>query len=201
MRKESGVVIVPAAQYLRMSTEHQKYSLPNQVTTNQSFAELNGFHIVKDYVDSGKSGLDLRHRDALKQLISDVLGGKQEYKVVLVYDISRWGRFQDNDEPAYYEFLCRSAGVQVHYCAELFKNDGTLASAVMKALRERWRRNTAANWESRSMTLRHAVLNSDSNKGESPDMAYGECSSLPIERTSSHWPRESGNLWLRIESS
>jgi len=135
MNKESGVQAIPAAQYLRMSTEHQKYSLPNQLTTNQSFAELNGFHIVKDYADSGKSGLDLKHRNALKQLISDVLGGKQDYKVVLVYDISRWGRFQDHDEPAYYEFLCRSAGVQVHYCAELFRNDGTLASAVMKALK------------------------------------------------------------------
>jgi hypothetical protein len=31
---------------------------------------------------------------------------------------SRWGRFQDADESAHYEFLCKSAGIPVHYCAE-----------------------------------------------------------------------------------
>jgi hypothetical protein len=52
-----------------------------------------------------------------------------------VYDVSRWGRFQDSDEAAHYEFLCKSAGVPVHYCAETFANDGTLPSLIMKALK------------------------------------------------------------------
>jgi hypothetical protein len=46
-----------------------------------------------------------------------------------------WGRFQDTDESAHYEFLCKSAGVPVHYCAEAFANDGTLPSLIMKALK------------------------------------------------------------------
>jgi hypothetical protein len=52
-----------------------------------------------------------------------------------VYDVSRWGRFQDTDESAHYEFLCKSAGIPVHYCAETFTNDGTLPSLIMKALK------------------------------------------------------------------
>ena len=126
---------VPAAQYLRMSTEHQQYSLENQSTAIQSYAESHGFEIVRTYSDSAKSGLVLRRRTGLQQLLQDVVSGAAPYRAILVYDVSRWGRFQDTDESAHYEFLCKSAGVPVHYCAETFANDGTLPSLIMKALK------------------------------------------------------------------
>ena len=63
------------------------------------------------------------------------MAGAASYKAILVYDVSRWGRFQDTDESAHYEFLCKSAGVPVHYCAETFANDGSLPSLIMKALK------------------------------------------------------------------
>lgn len=50
-------------------------------------------------------------------------------------DVSRWGRFQDVDEAAHYEFLCRSAGIPVRYCAEPFENDGSPVSSIMKNLK------------------------------------------------------------------
>src|SRR5207248_3824709 len=71
----------------------------------------------------------------LRQLLKDVMEGNAEYQSILVYDVSRWGRFQDADESAHYEFLCRSAGKSVHYCAESFLNDGTVPSSIMKALK------------------------------------------------------------------
>jgi len=67
--------------------------------------------------------------------LQDVVSGTSSYRAILVYDVSRWGRFQDTDESAHYEFLCKSAGVPVHYCAETFANDGTLPSLIMKALK------------------------------------------------------------------
>jgi len=45
------------------------------------------------------------------------------------------GAFQDSDESAHYEFLCRSAGVPIHYCAEQFENDGRMPNTIMKALK------------------------------------------------------------------
>jgi hypothetical protein len=45
------------------------------------------------------------------------------------------GRFQDTDEAAHNEFVCKSAGIPVHYCAETFGNDGSLPSSIMKALK------------------------------------------------------------------
>jgi hypothetical protein len=36
-----------------------------------------------------------------------VESGAASFDVILVYDVSRWGRFQDADESAYYEYLCK----------------------------------------------------------------------------------------------
>jgi hypothetical protein len=49
--------------------------------------------------------------------------------------VSRWGRFQDIDEAAHYEFLCRQAGVKVIYCGEQFENDGSIFSNLVKSLK------------------------------------------------------------------
>jgi DNA invertase Pin-like site-specific DNA recombinase len=127
--------LIPAAQYLRMSTEHQQYSLENQAAAIQRYAEFNGFEIVRTYPDPAKSGVVLKRRTGLQQLLEDVRLGTAAYQAILVYDVSRWGRFQDTDESAYYEFLCKRAGIRVHYCSEIFANDGTLPSLIMKALK------------------------------------------------------------------
>jgi len=126
---------VPAAQYVRMSTELQQYSLENQKAAIQEYAEQHGFIVVKTYVDAGRTGVVLKHRDGLSNLLRDVLSGNAGYSAILVYDISRWGRFQDTDEAAHYEFLCKNAGIPVHYCAEQFANDGTLPSSILKTLK------------------------------------------------------------------
>jgi DNA invertase Pin-like site-specific DNA recombinase len=127
--------LIPAAQYLRMSTEHQQYSLENQSEAIQRHAESHGFNIVCTYSDSARSGVVLKRRRGLQQLLQDVICRRATYRAILVYDVSRWGRFQDSDEAAHYEFLCKSARVPVHYCAETFANDDTMASRLMKALK------------------------------------------------------------------
>ena len=118
-----------------MSTDHQQYSLDNQSEAILEYAKSHGFDIVQTYSDAAKSGVALKHRVGLRQLLREVVAGTARYRVILVYDVSRWGRFQDTDESAHYEFLCKSAGVPVHYCAETFANDGTLSSLMIKALK------------------------------------------------------------------
>src|SRR5690242_1296280 len=93
---------VPAAQYVRMSTEHQQYSTENQRDVIRDYAVKRNYEIVRTYADDGRSGLRIEGRDALKQMIADVQSGAATYKAILVYDVSRWGRFQDTDESAYY---------------------------------------------------------------------------------------------------
>ena len=129
------VPLVRAAQYVRMSTEHQQYSTENQGDAIQQYAEQHGFEIIRTYADEGKSGLSLDGRKALQQLLNDVGTGSADFSAVLVYDVSRWGRFQNPDEGAYYELCCDIAGIKVHYCAEQFGNDGSPFSHIIKALK------------------------------------------------------------------
>jgi DNA invertase Pin-like site-specific DNA recombinase len=118
-----------------MSTEDQQYSIANQKAALEVYAANHGLEIVREYADAGKSGLVLRYRTALKQLLQDVVQENVPYKAILVYDVSRWGRFLDADEAAYYEFLCKQAGIPIHYCAEPFANNDTLPNAMFKTMK------------------------------------------------------------------
>ncbi|WEK48474.1 MAG: recombinase family protein [Candidatus Andeanibacterium colombiense] len=118
-----------------MSTDHQKYSTENQGDAIRQYAAERGIKIVRTYADAGKSGLKIDGRDALRQLIEDVQAGATDFTMVLVYDVSRWGRFQDADESAYYEYICKRAGISVQYCAEQFDNDGSPVSTIVKGVK------------------------------------------------------------------
>jgi DNA invertase Pin-like site-specific DNA recombinase len=121
-----------AAQYLRMSTENQAYSLEYQAEHIAAYAAKHGLTICRTYTDAGVSGLTLKRRSGLKALLADVIAGTAEFGSILVFDVSRWGRFQDLDQGGHYEFLCREAGVQVVYTAEPFRNDGAIGSTIVK---------------------------------------------------------------------
>ena len=124
-----------AAAYVRMSTEHQQYSTSNQMDVILEYAKRRGLEIVKIYSDEGKSGLNIEGREALSQMLADVQSGRANFSCILVYDVSRWGRFQDADESAHYEYTCRNAGVAVHFCTEQFENDGTPVSTIIKSVK------------------------------------------------------------------
>ena len=124
-----------AAAYVRMSTEHQQYSTDNQLAAIAQYAQKRGLEVTQSYADEGKSGLSIEGRDALKRLLDDIEHGRHGFGHVLVYDVSRWGRFQDPDESASYEIRCRQRGVQVHYCAEQFENDGSPVSNIIKSIK------------------------------------------------------------------
>jgi len=118
-----------------MSTDMQKYSTENQRTLIALYAASQGFEIVRTYSDEGRSGLSIKGRVGLQQLLQDVRDGNADFGTVLVYDVSRWGRFQDADESAHYEFLCREAGIAVRYCAEEFANDGSVTATIIKSIK------------------------------------------------------------------
>jgi DNA invertase Pin-like site-specific DNA recombinase len=126
---------VRAAAYVRMSTEHQQYSTNNQMDVINEYAAKRSMDIVTVYSDEGKSGLNIRGRDSLGKMIEDVQSRAISFGCILVYDVSRWGRFQDADESAYYEYICRRAGISVHYCAEQFENDGSPVSTIVKGVK------------------------------------------------------------------
>jgi DNA invertase Pin-like site-specific DNA recombinase len=122
-KKQKNLPSTRAASYVRTATKPQQDSISNQVDAIRKYAKCCGLQIVKEYVDEGKSGLNVQNRESLTQLIRDVQNGQINFSFVLLYDVSRWGRFQDADESAYCEHICRLAGVSVHYCAPHLKQD------------------------------------------------------------------------------
>lgn len=124
-----------AAQYLRMSTETQDYSIEGQREAIGRYAALHGMEIVRTYCDLGVSGLKIEKRAGLQELLATAFSGEKAFDVILVYDVSRWGRFQNPDQAAHYEFMCAEVGVEVIYCAEPFANDGSPTSALIKHIK------------------------------------------------------------------
>lgn len=124
-----------AAIYVRMSTENQNYSTDHQRAQIHEYALGRRIEIVREYVDEGKSGLDIKRRPGLSNLIQDVQSGDVDFQLIIVYDISRWGRFQDVDEAAYHEHTCRRAGIKVVYSGEQFSDDGTPLGALLKSIK------------------------------------------------------------------
>ncbi|TPN26645.1 recombinase family protein [Mesorhizobium sp. B2-3-3] len=124
-----------AAQYLRMSTDQQVHSIENQKDAIRSYADVMGYDIVATYQDPGRSGLNIEGRPAMQQLLSDVEGGTADFETIIVYDVSRWGRFQNINESASYEYRCQMAGVRIEFCAEQFANDGSVGSDVLKVIK------------------------------------------------------------------
>jgi predicted site-specific integrase-resolvase len=76
---------IPAAQYLRMSTDHQEYSLDNQAEAIARYAENHGFSIMKTYCDAAKSGVRLKNRLGLRQLLKDVVEGNPVFRAQCWY--------------------------------------------------------------------------------------------------------------------
>ncbi len=132
---EKAASDVPAVAYVRMSTDHQKYSTENQLDVIRNYATARGLKILRVFEDSGRSGLRLEGREALQGLMAEVKSGHADFKAILVYDVSRWGRFQDADEGGYYEHECSRAGIRVHYCGEQFENDGSIGSNLLKTVK------------------------------------------------------------------
>jgi len=124
-----------AALYVRTAIEQQQDSTDTQSDKIRDYASKHGIEIVRTYTDDGKSGLSIFGRTGLQKLLSDVESERADFNLILVYDISRWGRFLDPGEGAYYEYICRRAGIEVTYCAEQCGNNSASVAAIVKAIK------------------------------------------------------------------
>lgn len=120
---KQGDGTVKCAAYLRRSTDRQDQSIEDQRKSVLKFAEERGFEIVRFYVDDAISGTTTDERKSFQEMVRDAQNGAP-WRYVLVYDVKRFGRI-DNDEAGYYRFVLRRAGVEVVYVAEHFSGDDT----------------------------------------------------------------------------
>ncbi|CAJ0880129.1 hypothetical protein R76727_03259 [Ralstonia mannitolilytica] len=149
-----------------MSTEHQQYSTQNQADKIREYAQRRGIQIVRTYADEGKSGLRLDGRQALQQLIKDVESGTADFQVILVYDVSRWGRLEFVDAPClvanddegytYNNRLNRVSTIQVHFMIRRALERGVPREKLAKAL---------------NVDVRHIIMHAALLNGVCPEAA------------------------------
>lgn len=121
-----------AAQYIRMSSDGQDLSPEMQMSAIEQYARRRGMAVVQTYFDSGRSGLTIEKRPQMRKLLQDVVDPHCAFSTILVYDVSRWGRFQDTDASAYYEYHCRLHGVDVRYVQEPYTDVDSPLSSLLK---------------------------------------------------------------------
>ncbi|WP_354670363.1 recombinase family protein [Paracoccus sp. TOH] len=132
-----------------MSTEHQQYSTENQAQAIREYAEQRGIRIIKTYSDDAKSGLIIGGRMALQQMIADVESGEAEFSVILVYDVTYWGRFQDTDRVGLLR-IPLSQGGDAGRARSRLKTTARPIRPSSRASSAPWLANTAASFRSRS---------------------------------------------------
>jgi len=114
--------IVPplrAVGYLRRSTDQQHASLDDQRLAIEVYLSTHGFTLQRYYIDDAITGVRSGGRNGFQQMIEDAALRPRPFDVVVVYDVKRFGRM-DNDETGYYRHILRLNGVRVCYASEGF---------------------------------------------------------------------------------
>ncbi len=108
-----------AVGYARRSTDRQEQSIPDQKKAIEAFAKRQGLRLLRFYDDDAISGTTTGERQGFLSLVADAGRRSCPFRYVIVYDVKRFGRV-DNDEAGYYRHLLRSHGVEVIYVSENF---------------------------------------------------------------------------------
>jgi DNA invertase Pin-like site-specific DNA recombinase len=112
------------AYYRHSAEDKQENSVPIQRGHAEKFAQQYNIDIIHEEADEGKTGL-LADRPGFKNLFNNWILNEEapHFDYILVYDVSRWGRFQDQDEAAHYEFECKQRKKKVIYIARGFPKE------------------------------------------------------------------------------
>ncbi len=107
-----------AAAYIYSATSSARKDTPSPELLEQNslirtYAEKNRIDVIQTYADA--CGI----RNDRERLVTDITSGSLECDVLLMRDITRWGRFSDPDEILKYEILCQNAGIDIIYLNEI----------------------------------------------------------------------------------
>ncbi len=123
---------IPAVGYLRRSTNRQERSLQDQLREIETYAKLNGYRILRWYTDDGISGDATECRHEFLKMHKAATNGR-DFDVILVWDFSRFGRF-DSIEAGRWIHPLRQAGVKLVTVAEGVVDWDCFSGRIMNAL-------------------------------------------------------------------
>lgn len=107
---------VRAACYYRKSSDLQEASIEQQQAEVRAFAKRLGYHVVEEFMDSGKSGSrDQEKRTEFRRMIE--AAESRSFEVILCWSTNRFARL-DSLEGAALKALLRAAGVRLETVKE-----------------------------------------------------------------------------------
>lgn len=113
-----------AVGYARRSTDRQEQSIPDQKRAIEQYCERNEIQLLRFYIDDAISGTKADNRPGFQEMIATAKNGHCDFEAVVVYDVKRFGRL-DNDEAGYYRHILKQNGVEVAYVSEGFNGSET----------------------------------------------------------------------------
>jgi site-specific DNA recombinase len=122
-----------ACLYLRMSSDKQEASIPQQEKALRELAERKGYRVVEVYRDEGISGDATDKRKAFLRMIAEASAGR--WKRILAYDQDRFGRF-DMLEAGYYISPLRKVGVCLETIAQGVVDWNNFAGRVIYGIQQ-----------------------------------------------------------------
>lgn len=132
------------AYYRHSAEDKQENSVAIQRQHTEKFAFDHNIEIIHEEADEGKSGL-LANRPAFERLFANWIENPKapHFDYVLVYDVSRWGRFQDQDQAGYFVHVCKKLGKEVVYVSRGFPDS---ANQLLSSLETSIQRYMAAEY-------------------------------------------------------
>ena len=119
--------------YLRMSSDKQEASIPQQEKALRELCERKGYRIVTAYRDEGISGDATEKRKAFLRMLAEAPAGK--WKRILAYDQDRFGRF-DMLEAGYYISPLRKVGIKLETITQGVVDWNSFAGRVIYGIKQ-----------------------------------------------------------------
>jgi DNA invertase Pin-like site-specific DNA recombinase len=123
--------------FYRRSTDKQELSIDDQRQEIQAYAVLHGWNIVREFEPAKgfASGLTIDRDPAFQQMVRLAERGDHGVRYLVVYDVSRFGRLQQEDKIYWERRLKRQGGIDVVYVKDEFKNDGSISDTLLKVIK------------------------------------------------------------------
>jgi len=123
-----------AIAYLRASTDMQDASIPEQKKSIDEFAKKHDLYVIRYFEDEGRSGRNAEERPAFMEM-KGFVENSNNFRFILVYDCTRFGRFKDPQEAVYWEVSFKKCGKIIKYATDESANDNTIGGRLIKTLK------------------------------------------------------------------
>lgn len=123
--------------FYRRSTDKQQLSIEDQRREVVAYARQRGWQIVREFEPAKGygSGLTIDRDPAFREMIRVAEGGNHGVRYLVVYDVSRFGRLQQEDKIYWERRLKKQGGIDLVYVKDEFKNDGSIADTLLKVIK------------------------------------------------------------------